>query len=184
MGILSWITGQSSHATSPTPPPQRARSAPPAETRPLPTVDTAKADHAAPAVDANGRSMVAGGLDFVSAIHAHQQWKTRLSIYVRNESSEKLDYRAICRDDQCVLGRWINGEAGVKFGHLPSFGELKVAHGMFHLAAGRVIQLHDEDKSSEAMQLLRQGEYPRHSIKVMGLLSALYTEVEQSGQAV
>ena len=164
--------------------PRRARAglhpAAPDRCRPSPHKNR---DQCGPALDADGRSMVAGGLDFVSAIHAHQHWKTRLQSYVRNESTEKLDYRLICRDDQCVLGKWINGEASDKFGNLPSFGELKVTHGMFHLAAGRIVQLHDENKSVEAMQHLRQGDYPRHSIKVMGLLSALYGEVEQSGTA-
>ena len=125
----------------------------------------------------------AGGLDFASAIQAHRNWKNRLGKYLSDESDEKLNYRVICRDDQCVLGKWINGEASDKFGNLPSFGELKVTHGMFHLAAGRIVQLHDENKSVEAMRHLRQGDYPRHSIKVMGLLSALYGEVEQSGTA-
>ena len=178
MSILSWLRGQPASTAPVSHPPQRT--SPPAGDAAAPPLKPA---NAAPAVGADGRSMVAGGLDFVSAIHAHQHWKTRLSNYVRNESSEKLDYRAICRDDQCVLGKWINGEASVRFGNLPSFGELKVTHGLFHLAAGRVVQLHDEDKSADAMQQLRQGDYPRHSIKVMGLLSSLYTEVEQSGRA-
>ena len=184
MGILSWLKGPSTPAK---PAPASHRAAPaPVSTPPPRTVAAPapiKTAISGPALDADGRSMVAGGLDFVSAIHAHQHWKTRLQSYVRNESTEKLDYRLICRDDQCVLGKWINGEASDKFGNLPSFGELKVTHGMFHLAAGRIVQLHDENKSVEAMQHLRQGDYPRHSIKVMGLLSALYGEVEQSGTA-
>ena len=122
----------------------------------------------------------AGGLDFASAIQAHRNWKNRLGKYLSDESDEKLNYRVICRDDQCVLGKWINGQGADDFGHLPSFGELKVSHGQFHLAAGRIVQLHDDKQTEEAQQLLRHGDYSRHSIKVMGLLSSLYVEVSDS----
>ena len=122
----------------------------------------------------------AGGLDFASAIRAHREWKVRLQKYLTNESLEKLDARSICRDDQCALGKWVNGSAASEFGHLPSFGELKVSHGQFHLAAGRIVQLHDEKRTEEAAQLLRHGDYSRHSIKVMGLLSSLYIEVAET----
>ena len=66
MSILSWLRGQPA-STAPVHPPQRAGSS---------TGDAAapplKPANAAPAVGADGRSMVAGGLDFVSAIHEHQ----------------------------------------------------------------------------------------------------------------
>ncbi|WP_226858670.1 CZB domain-containing protein [Diaphorobacter aerolatus] len=119
----------------------------------------------------------AGGLDFTTAIQAHRNWKSRLSRYLADESDEKLDYRTICRDDQCLLGKWINGRGAAEFGHLPSFGELKVSHGQFHLAAGRIVQMHDEKHTQEANDQLRHGDYSRYSIKVMGLLSSLYVEV-------
>lgn len=122
----------------------------------------------------------AGGLDFASAIQAHRNWKNRLGKYLSDESDEKLNYRVICRDDQCVLGKWINGQGADDFGHLPSFGELKVSHGQFHLAAGRIVQMHDDKQTEEAQQLLRHGDYSRHSIKVMGLLSSLYIEVSDA----
>ena len=181
MGILSWLKGPSTPAK---PAPASHRAAPaPVSTPPPRTVAAPapiKTAISGPALDADGRSMVAGGLDFVSAIHAHQHWKTRLQSYVRNESTEKLDYRLICRDDQCVLGKWINGQGADDFGHLPSFGELKVSHGQFHLAAGRIVQMHDDKQTEEAQQLLRHGDYSRHSIKVMGLLSSLYIEVSDA----
>lgn len=181
MGLLDWIKGPQPPATKAGP---ATRSPPMGASKPPAAAPAPDQAPGPAAVDAQGRSMLAGGLDFVSAIQAHQHWKTRLLSYVRNASSEKLDYRAICRDDQCVLGRWINGEASQKFGNLPSFGELKVAHGLFHLTAGRIVQLHDENKTDEAILNLRQGDYPRHSIKVMGLLGALYNEVEQSAAQV
>ena len=118
-----------------------------------------------------------GGLDFTGAIQAHRNWKSRLAKYLANESDEKLDYRVICRDDQCLLGKWINGHGANDFGHLPSFGELKLTHGQFHLAAGQIVRMHDEKLTDQAQQALRAGDYSRYSIRVMGLISTLYVEV-------
>lgn len=178
MGLFDWFTDRGRKTEPrPTPVPNPAAATSMRTASPLAPAVARPAAAAAPATDAQGRVMAAGGLDFVSAIQAHQNWKTRLGNYLRNESDEKLDYRVICRDDQCALGKWINGDAAVRFGHLPSFGELKVTHGLFHLTAGRIVQLHGEQKTDDALIQLRQGDYPRHSIKVMGLLSALYQEV-------
>lgn len=120
-----------------------------------------------------------GGLNFMEAITAHQKWKTRLSNYLAGTSTEKLDYRQICRDNQCVLGIWINGQGGETYGHMPLFSRLKMAHGQFHLAAGSIVQLTDEGRSEEANAALRQ-DYAKHSVKVQGLISSLYVEVTEA----
>jgi hypothetical protein len=120
-----------------------------------------------------------GGLNFVEAIAAHQKWKTRLSNYIAGTSTEKLDYRQICRDNQCVLGKWINGPGGDLYGHIPVFSRLKMTHGKFHLAAGQIVQLMDEGKVEQARQALRQ-DYSKHSVKVQGLISTLYVEVTEA----
>ena len=174
MGLMDWIKGKSPAPTlaSKGPAPQPAVRTAPAAAMPVRPSPKASLPGAV-----QEDVQIAGGLDFASAIQAHRHWKSRLALYVSNESNEKLNYRVICRDDQCVLGQWINGRGAEEFGHLPSFGELKVSHGQFHLAAGRIVQLHDQKQTNEAAQLLRQGDYPRHSIKVMGLIGALYTEV-------
>ncbi len=123
-----------------------------------------------------GRKGNASELDFMSAVHAHRHWKIRLSDYVQRGLGEALDHRLISRDDQSELGRWIHGDAGFKFGHLPSFSQLRTTHAQFHLAAGRIVQLHQQGDCAEALQLMRGGEYPRQSLRVMGLLGALYDE--------
>jgi methyl-accepting chemotaxis protein len=120
-----------------------------------------------------------GGLDFMDAITAHQKWKSRLSNYLVGTSVEKLDYRQICRDNQCILGIWINGQGGEKYGHIPVFSRLKMAHGQFHLAAASIVQLMDEGNAEQANVALRQ-DYAKHSVKVQGLLSSLYIEVTEA----
>jgi Chemoreceptor zinc-binding domain len=123
-------------------------------------------------------AMVVGGLNFMDAITAHQKWKTRLASYLEGTSTEKLDYRVVCRDDQCVLGKWINGPGGDAYGHIPIFSQLKMTHAQFHLAAATVVRFQDDGKPEKAQEALRQGSYPQHSIKVQGLISSLYIEVK------
>lgn len=124
-------------------------------------------------------AMMVGGLDFLDAITAHQKWKTRLTNYVAKTSPEKLDYRQICRDDQCVLGKWINGNGSHLYGHIPLFSQLKISHAQFHIAAGSIVQMADAGNLDQAKTALRQGDYSKHSVKVQGLISSLYTEVKQ-----
>lgn len=129
---------------------------------------------------AEKKAMVVGGLDFLNAIKAHQKWKTRLASYVAGTSSEKLDYHLVCRDDQCILGKWINGPGAQAYGSRPVFSRLKMTHAQFHLSAGAIVQLTDEGKSEQARNELRQGDYTKHSVKVQGLISTLYMEVAEA----
>ena len=175
MGLFHWLNRGPQSEETPSPAASDADKAPRASGSvvvPLPV--------SAPRPRQTTETPDAGGLDFASAIRVHRAWKVRLQKYISNESLERLDAARLCRDDQCDLGIWINGSGAVQFGHLPSFGGLKVAHGQFHLAAGRIVQLHDERHTEEAAQMLRHGDYSRHSIKVMGLLSSLYIEVSDA----
>ena len=117
-----------------------------------------------------------GGLDFMSALQAHRQWKIRFSNYVQDGAGDALDPQSVWRDDQSELGQWIHGDAAHKFGHLPSFAQLRDTHALFQQAAGRIVQFHHDGSSAQALQLLRGGEYTRQSLRVMGLLGALYEE--------
>lgn len=126
---------------------------------------------------ARGRLTTAGlGLDFVSAVRAHRAWKMELSKRLRTLTAPRLDDKLIAQDNRSVLGQWLHGEALHRFGHLPSFAQLRHVHALFHQAAARAVQLHYGGQAAEADQLLRQGEYPRHSLKIMGLLGALHDE--------
>ena len=102
-----------------------------------------------------------GGLDFMSALHAHRHWKIRLADYVRSGSRDRMDYREVGRDDRSELGQWIHGDARRRWGHLPSFGLLRSTHALFHLAAGHIVLVHHQGRTAEALRLMRGGEYPR-----------------------
>jgi hypothetical protein len=115
------------------------------------------------------------GLDFEAAIKAHQAWKTRLSNLVegQTEGGERLDYRVVCSDDQCVLGRWIHGEGHAVFSGLPLFDAVRVTHAQFHRQAGAVVSAVDAGRIDEARLLLRT-DYQRASIRVQGRLAELF----------
>jgi hypothetical protein len=129
-------------------------------------------------VEDNGLASL-DGLDFVNAITAHQKWKVRLLKYANADSTEKLEYNVVCRDDQCELGKWINDRGGKDYGHFPVFSQLKMLHAQFHLEAGAIIRMVDEGNLKQAQVQIRQGNYARHSVKVQGLLSSLYVEITE-----
>jgi len=117
------------------------------------------------------------GLNFMDAITAHQRWKARLASHIEGISTERLDEHIVCRDDQCELGRWINGPGGGAYGHLRVFCQLKSSHASFHLAAANIVRLRDQGRADLARDALRNGDYPKCSIRVQGLLSTLFLEL-------
>lgn len=114
------------------------------------------------------------GLDFIAAIEAHRKWKERLTAYVEGTSSEKLDYTAICRDDQCALGKWIYSSGATSMGNLSIYHQLKAKHAQFHVTASRVVELVQNNDKDSAHTLLTGEEYSKTSIEVQMLISKLY----------
>ncbi len=188
MSLFDWLRNLASTASSSPPAPNERKSSSPSASPRVTDVGfsektPAPASEGAPVLtEVEKAAMVIGGLNFMDAITAHQKWKTRLTMYLGGAATEKLDYRVVCRDDQCVLGKWINGEGGDTYGHMPLFSQLKMTHAQFHLTAGNIVRFQDEGKSDQAQDALRHGEYPQHSIKVQGLLSSLYLEVKGEGR--
>lgn len=129
-------------------------------------------------------SVVVGGLNFLDAIKAHQAWKARLTEYVASRGGKKrIEANSVCRDDQCELGKWINGKGGHAYGDRLLFCQLKMTHAQFHLAAGNVVSLCNDGRVEQAGESLRSGEYPQASIRVQGLLSSLFLEIEDNAKA-
>jgi hypothetical protein len=98
------------------------------------------------------------------------------------DNEEGLKVEVVSRDDQCVLGKWMHGVGGEKFGHLREFQEMKMEHMRFHLAAGDVLACCLAGDKEGAVEKLRAGEYPRASSRVKLHLSRLYVQLtDQSG---
>ena len=117
-------------------------------------------------------------LDFMAAIEAHVRWKVRLEAYLAGTSEEKLVAETVARDDQCILGKWIYGQAGELYHSHPRFEKMKQMHADFHETAGEVIRLTDEGEFKKAKELLCHGEYAHRSHRVKAELARLALEID------
>lgn len=117
------------------------------------------------------------GLNFKSAIEAHQNWKKRLTSVVEGSSAETLHVEIVSRDDQCLLGKWIYSTDAEHFSSLESFARLKKNHAHFHVCAGQVLHLAQTKHKDQALTELKDGHYARASQEVIRDLVAVYTQV-------
>lgn len=111
-------------------------------------------------------------INLLDAINAHIKWKVRLQDYLNGTSQEKLDPMVICRDDQCVLGKWIHGPALKHFHEEESFHQLRADHAQFHFIAGNVVK-HVQSNERTQAEALMDGEYKLVSRKVVQALTEL-----------
>ncbi|MBA4503300.1 CZB domain-containing protein [Marinobacterium marinum] len=121
----------------------------------------------------------AAGLDFKSAIEAHQRWKIRLNDVIAGRSQEDLDPAVVARDDCCALGKWIHGVGGDQFATQPEFAELKRRHAHFHVCAGHVLILAQSERKQEALEEINQGNFATISREVVMHLAHMYTRLKQ-----
>lgn len=119
----------------------------------------------------------AAGLNFRSAIEAHQGWKVKLQRALDDGTAHELSVANLCRDDLCVLGKWIHGSGGEQFGNVELFQKLQKDHAHFHHCAGSVLEMvqsGDGEKKEAAQQELNSGEYLKASQEVILDLAELY----------
>jgi hypothetical protein len=108
----------------------------------------------------------------MDAINAHVRWKIRLDRCLQGTSEEKLEPQIVCRDDQCVLGKWIHGPAEKFFQNDDSLKVLRDDHAKFHTLAGQVVELVQGDDKDAAQKLLN-GDYTEASRVVIRDLTEL-----------
>ena len=118
----------------------------------------------------------AGTSHFDDAIAAHIKWKTRLNQFIDGSSSEKLDSAIVCKDNQCVLGKWIYGE-GEKYNRMPHYGELLTKHANFHRYAGDVVKKVDSKDIAGAKSILA-GEFSVAAKETVTAIMDLKKEIE------
>ena len=118
------------------------------------------------------KAKILGSIDVMEAINAHVRWKMRLENYLNGTSEEQLDPQVICRDDQCVLGKWIHGPAHEYFHEDDGFKTLRADHAQFHVVAGKVVtSVQAKDKAGA--EALMKGDYMQASRKVVSDLTEL-----------
>jgi hypothetical protein len=94
-------------------------------------------------------------MDLNNAIEKHAEWKLKFRSAI--SKSETMDASSISKDSCCELGKWLHGEAKVKFGSLPSHSACVAKHAAFHIEAGKVAQTINARKFTEAEAMLNAG---------------------------
>jgi len=117
-----------------------------------------------------------GTSHFDDAIAAHIKWKIRLSQFIDGTSSEKLDSAVVCKDNLCVLGKWIYGD-GEKHQANPHYGDLLDKHAHFHRCAGDVVKKVEAHDKTGAMSVLT-GEFAHAAKETVTAIMALKSEIE------
>jgi hypothetical protein len=118
------------------------------------------------------KTIIKDEINIMEAINAHIRWKIRLESYLNGTSEEKLDVKTVSRDDQCVLGKWIHGDAVKHFRDDEGLTALRDHHAEFHVIAGEVVSKVQANDRAAAEKLLR-GEYMNASRIVVRDLTEL-----------
>lgn len=118
----------------------------------------------------------AGASHFDDAIAAHVKWKMRLNQFIDGTSTEKLDSTVVCKDNLCVLGKWIYGD-GEKYKDAAHYGDLLNKHANFHRCAGDVVRKVDTGNKAEAMHMLKN-EFSSIAKETVTAIMALKREIE------
>ena len=127
-------------------------------------------------IDSEKKARIREEIDLPQAVQAHINWKLRLQNYLDGRSSEQLDAMAICRDDQCELGRWIHSAGMDHFHGLEPFHQLRADHAQFHYVAANVVQNVQAQDYIAARRILDE-EYSRISHKVVLGITELHKAV-------
>jgi hypothetical protein len=127
---------------------------------------------------ASVRKTINAEINITECIDAHMKWKGRLQNYLDGTSKEQLDPMIICRDDQCVLGKWIHGPALKHFHDDDDFHKLRSDHANFHFVAGTIVKkVQDNDRAGS--DALLKNEYARASRDVIQDLVELNKHLNQ-----
>ena len=94
-------------------------------------------------------------MDFDSALAAHQEWKVKLRGAISAQS--QLDAASIAKDDCCALGKWLHGEAKLKYSALAAYRECTDMHARFHREAASVASLINTGDYAKAEAALGAG---------------------------
>jgi len=124
----------------------------------------------------NKKANIKDEINIMDAINAHIKWKIRLESYLNGTSEEKLDPNIVCRDDQCVLGKWIHGPALKHFQNDDGFTTLRDDHAQFHVVAGKVVS-NVQANNKAAAETLMKTEYMLASRKVVHDLTELSKQI-------
>lgn len=124
-------------------------------------------------------STTSDSLDVSGAVAAHQAWMGRLKNLLQGRSKDTYDPAIVGRDDQCALGKWVQGPGQQYCGHLQEFPSLKSKHRDFHRMAAEVLNFHQAGRRDQAEALLAK-DFMAISHEVVAILSRM--DLSQMGQ--
>ena len=120
-------------------------------------------------------------INIYDAVLAHKAWKKRLFEYLEGRSKEDLQPGKICKDNLCVLGKWIHSDGTIKFGNQPVFVKLVDEHAKFHVCAAKVVEAYQVGNENLALEILT-GTFEEQSRKTVTCLTKLNVIVEAQNQ--
>jgi methyl-accepting chemotaxis protein len=97
---------------------------------------------------------VASAITLEAAYSLHQQWKENLRRAV--QTKESIDTSTIGRDDCCDLGKWLYADGQHLYWGRPEFQSLLLHHKEFHLLAGAVAEVINNQQYELAAAYLSQ----------------------------
>lgn len=120
-------------------------------------------------------------MDFDQAIQAHLDWKSKLAKYIASPD-KSLNAEVICKDNQCVLGKWIYSEGKTMAGNLPDFEKLRSAHADFHKQAAEIVRRADRgEKMTEGGALDMTSPYGKASLTVISFIRSIRKQASKAG---
>ena len=107
----------------------------------------------------------------VTAIAAHEQWKSRIQDAIVHGTSEYKP-EIVATNNSCELGKWLLADTQVA--QDPNFPKIQSLHNEFHKEAGRILAMALQGKSAEAEKLLEHGaKFDRLSSDLKAILRSL-----------
>ena len=91
--------------------------------------------------------------DFDAALIKHLLFKSKLRSYLYGQETNEVPLRD---PRQCSLGQWIAQRALGPYRHLPESRELAAVHEQIHRVANRLMDLHQQGQTEEALAGLSQ----------------------------
>ncbi|HNV60074.1 MAG TPA: CZB domain-containing protein [Rhodoferax sp.] len=109
----------------------------------------------------NEQDTVARTASLETAYDLHQQWKENLRRAVQTKAS--IDTSTIGRDDCCDLGKWLYADRQNLYWSKPEFQSLLLHHKEFHLLAGAVAEVINNQQYELAEAYLSNDTQLAHS---------------------
>ena len=116
-------------------------------------------------------------MDLDHAIQTHAGWRIKFRSAISKH--ETMDYSNIHKDSCCEFGKWLHGEAKLKFGKLVSYAECVAKHAAFHVEAAKVAAAINLKHYAEAEKMIGTNTpYADASTAVAGAILKLKKETQ------